>query len=170
MKHCIKNLTYPQWYSSHDLKLSYLRMYKSGSSTIVDLLGDYKQDYNPIYPKFTIIRDPYTRAKSIWREICSLQQKNLSFKEYTNLVDDIGFWDKHQLSQAFWLKDSKDIYIFKLEEPKKWIEFMGVDPDTIINHNVKRKTKDTFESWEKDWVRKVYNDDIFLYKIITLQK
>lgn len=134
-----------QWYNSTKYKVSYKRMYKSASSTIIDLIGEgnqhgYTQTAEPMYEKrFTVIREPFDRSESIYREMVAqkkLEQRGInSYLDYLHYTDAIGFFDKHQFPQTHWLKDAGEIAMFRLENLPALAEWLNVPADAFKHIN-----------------------------------
>ena len=128
-----------QWYNAQDYEVSYKRMYKSASSTIVDLLGAHSRDSEAKFAKrFTVIRDPVGRAKSIYKELESqglLAMRGIhSFSAYLEYTWKEGYFNKHQFPQAFWIPEC-EIRIFRLDQLDDVCNYIGVQ----LPRNLKRQ-------------------------------
>lgn len=157
-----------QWYNAQDYEVSYKRMYKSASSTIVDLLGAHSRDSEAKFAKrFTVIRDPVGRAKSIYKELESqglLAMRGIhSFSAYLEYTWKEGYFNKHQFPQAFWIPEC-EIRIFRLDQLDEVCTYIGVDSGQIKHINARDQIigvnyadleiilelyRDDFELWVK---------------------
>lgn len=166
MKHKIKDLTLPHFYNSPEYQVSYLRMYKSGSSTICKALEPYNQIYEPEFKKkFTCIRNPFTRAKSIYRQMRAIgkEEGEYSFEKFLEKLLHTGFYDKHQISQSFFLRGN--LKLFRLEDEALWCEYIGISPGELVNQNVRAKEPHNMDMSKKSFelVERLYSDDIDLW-------
>ena len=154
-----------QWINSEEFQVSYLRMYKSGSSTICKYLGNLRQETKPKYRQFTVIRDPYERAVSIYSEMVKIHKLKDTFTGYiTHLYfSSAGFKDKHQLPQAYWL-ENLDIKLFKLSELDKVAAWIGSGKP--FSHLNKRNSNIELTQQNRKMIEIIYRKDIILFESI----
>lgn len=170
--------TPPQWYNSSDLKVSYFRLYKCASSTIIDLLGKHTQTTRPAYTKrFTAIRETFERSRSIYKEMKfrgRLRDKNInSYSEYLIYISTYGYFDKHQLPQTDLLnqgysdfKEDQKFRIFTSSDMVTIACWIGADP-TKIKHINKRTLYIVDTEEDIKIVQKLYSPDLeFFLKLI----
>ena len=155
-----------QWYNAPGYEISYKRMYKSASSTIVDLLGPHSRDSHPQYSKrFTVIRDPVDRCKSIYKEMEGqglLAMRGIqSFSGYMEYIWQEGYFNKHQFPQSFWLPDY-EIKIFRLDQLEEVCNYIGVQPGQIKRINARDQVIEVSDA-DMEIIRELYRDDFELY-------
>ncbi len=159
-----------QWYNSEKLKVSYKRIYKSASSSIVDMLGKHTRTMQPEREKrFTVIREPYARAVSIYKELVNRptlkKRKLFTFSDYLEYTLKAGYFDKHQFPQIFWLRNLPDIKLFKMEDITAAAIWAGVDPDKVKTINP-RKLIVEVNNRDKEIIKELYFEDIVLYETL----
>ena len=156
-----------QWYNAQDYEVSYKRMYKSASSTIVDLLGAHSRDSEAKFAKrFTVIRDPVGRAKSIYKELESqglLAMRGIhSFSAYLEYTWKEGYFNKHQFPQAFWIPEG-EIRIFRLDQLDDVCAYIGVDSGQIKHINARDQIIGVNYA-DLEIILELYRDDFELFK------
>lgn len=161
------NFTKPSFHNSDRYQVSYYRMYKSASSTILNALKHYDAINKPRFDKvFTVIRNPFTRAKSAYREVKHIGKTDLNFIDYLKDIKENGFYDKHHLPQSELLSFCNfDLELFILED-YNWYKYIGLKKP-LHSVNVKQKGEDIFTSEELELIIDLYPDDIDLYLNIS---
>lgn len=158
--------TKPSFHNSDRYQVSYYRMYKSASSTILNILTDHTQEHKSSYPVFTVIRNPFTRAKSIYRQMIHMNKTKLSFLYYLLDIKDNGVYDKHQLTQSELLSYCNEpCKLFTLED-YKWVDHIGYKQH-IQSKNVRQLTEDSFTPEEIELINDIYGSDVDLYLSIN---
>ena len=155
-----------QWYNAHDYQVSYKRMYKSASSTIVDLLGAHSRDSEAKFTKrFTVIRDPADRAKSIYKEMEGqglLAMRGIhSFSAYLKCIWKEGYFNKHQFPQSFWLPEDK-IRIFRLDQLDEVCAYIGAPVTDLKRINARDQIIDVTDA-DLEIIQELYRDDFELW-------
>lgn len=160
-----------QWYNSAELQVSYKRIYKSASSSIVSLLGPEATSTEPVYPKtFSVIRDPLSRSYSIFKELTAIRKVTGTYSEYLDRTEAEGFIDKHQFPQSFWLQEApEDILLFRLESLPDLLTWLNLPTDRLPAINV-RPGQHHHTTVEAYIVTKLYAEDFYLIDTLTNAK
>ena len=158
-----------QWYNSDKYKVSYKRLYKCASSSIIDLMGKCSQTMEPEYKKrFTVVRDPLERVKSIYKQLKSttkLKERDIkTFSEFLQYTKDVGLFDKHQFKQVTIIENQK-MKLFKLEQLHKVCDYIGANREELKRLNI-RKQAIQLTPQDRQTIKELYQEDIELYNNI----
>ena len=164
-----------QWYNCELYKVSYKRLYKCGSQSVLDMLTNWVKEDQPKYEKrFSVVREPVERAKSIYKEMVKRHTPNPnngwtmgceSFSEWLQYLVDNGFYNNHQYTQMDLLENSSPIRLFTLSEMKNVTAWIGSDTNRIRTVNVnKQKVKVT--DTDLDLIARLYGVDFDLFNLV----
>lgn len=156
------NFSAAQWYNCEKYEVSYKRIYKSASSSIVSLLGPENRSTRPRYSRcFTVFRDPYDRSFSIWKELTAMNLVTQPYGEYLEAALQHGWINKHQFPQVFWIQgiEDEDLNVFTLAQLTELCCWLGVSPNSIPHLN-QRPGQHKHSLIESEIVRNLYGDDL----------
>lgn len=154
----LNQYTPPKWHNSEKHNASYLRLYKCASSSVVQMLGDPEVENLPKYRKFTVIRNPFDRAISIWNEMTRMRKTKDDLTTFLKDIRDNGYYDKHQLPFTTWLQS--DLVIFTTDQLNKVKDFLKCEKVYHINPST---NKPILSEEDKSIIKELYADDIKFY-------
>lgn len=162
----MKNLQFTPaaWYHSRRHQVSYQRIYKSGSSSMVALMGAEEwKTFEPVYPRrFVVLREPFSRSYSIYKELIAMKLVSGSYGDYLRRTVQEGFFNKHQLPQVFWIRGYENtMEYFMLSDLSKLCRWLDVSLEEIPKLN-KRPGNHVHGEDEVILVKALYRDDFNL--------
>lgn len=103
------------WFS-HQYRLNFFGIPKTGSTTVRDLMQIRPQDWRelpsdelPDYLTFTVLRDPVARAVSSYWETMRRGTFKGDFDQFLTRLEYFGTFDNHCLPQTWYLEQAKEL-------------------------------------------------------------
>lgn len=158
-----------QLYDAGDLKEHgdvYLRIPKTGSTTIVDLIGGTGRQLTTLTGEdiniFTVVREPLARAISMYQECKrSNHRKTRTLTEWLDKVEEEGFYNNHASEQMKYIETIKQVF--------ENVTLIAMDD---ILKNVSQRLNASTEEievmpWEEDTIRILWARDFKMWDYVT---
>jgi hypothetical protein len=148
---------------------TYVRLFKCGSTSILDVLPNWEQSDMPKFDVFSVVRHPEERVKSIYKQMVKsdLFQKGekRSFSDWLTGLIDNGFYNNHQLPQTEILKGTYPIRLFTLDNMENVMQWIGAKKRPKDNQNNLRVDVSIEDAFK---ISQLYNKDFLLYEHVRL--
>jgi len=153
-----------KYFNCRSLKKTYVRNYKCGSQSVLEMMPNWVQSINPEFERFSIVRHPVERAKSIYKEMVKRKlHREKTFLTWLKLLFEEGFYHNHQFTQTELLTDSYPIRLFTIDQMDDVISWVGVQKNKIPHTN-QNKQKLECGIMHNSLIASIYHDDFALYE------
>ena len=162
------NYKVPLWYNSPKHEASYMLNYKCASTTIRRAIGYPKKSTRAQFRAFTMVRDPLSRALSIYSEMVALNKHyGLGLKQWLLLVKE-GFYDEHQIPQSYWIEcaeeQGEDIRLYTTID--QVMEFLGLE--ALVSYNISAQHPKA-DKEDIELIREIWAADIELFDRVNYE-
>lgn len=155
------------WYNSPKYQASYKMNFKCASTAIRRLLEQPGKTTLPSYRPFSVVRDPFSRAISIYMQMVRMDiHLDLNFTTWLEYLDQEGFYDKHQFTQVehlSWGDYEGEIRIFRIDQMDKMCDWLGAPVSSLRPAN-ESNNKPSLTDKDRELITKLWEEDFELWE------